>query len=36
MAAVKAFYFSPEYTAAQAIRQKAATGTLLAIEGMLS
>jgi uncharacterized protein (DUF1330 family) len=35
MAALKAFYHSPEYTAARAIRQKAATGTLVAIEGML-
>ena|ERR1017187_7532481 len=35
MASLKAFYHSPEYTAARAIRQKAATGTLVAIEGML-
>jgi uncharacterized protein (DUF1330 family) len=35
MAALKAFYHSPEYTCARAIRQKAATGTLVAIEGML-
>lgn len=35
MAALKAFYDSPEYTCAKAIRQKAATGTLVAIEGML-
>lgn len=33
MAALKAFYFSPGYTAAKAIRQQAATGTLVAIEG---
>jgi MtN3 and saliva related transmembrane protein len=35
MASLKAFYYSPEYTSAKAIRQKAATGTLVAIEGML-
>ena len=35
MAQLKAFYFSPEYTAAKAIRQRAATGTLVAIEGVL-
>ncbi len=35
MAALKAFYDSPEYRGARAIRQRAATGTLLAIEGML-
>lgn len=35
MAALKAFYDSPEYTGARAIRQKAATGTLVAIEGIL-
>jgi len=35
MAALKKFYLSPEYTAAKAIRQKAATGTLVAIEGVL-
>jgi len=34
MAALKAFYDSPEYTSVKAIRQKAATGTLVAIEGM--
>jgi uncharacterized protein (DUF1330 family) len=35
MASLKKFYNSPEYTAAKAIRQKAATGTLVAIEGVL-
>ncbi len=35
MASLKAFYFSPGYTTVKAIRQKAATGTLVAIEGML-
>ncbi|MDD2927120.1 DUF1330 domain-containing protein [Rhodoferax sp.] len=35
MASLKAFYFSPEYTAVKAIRQQAATGTLVAIEGVL-
>jgi uncharacterized protein (DUF1330 family) len=35
MASLKAFYDSPEYTAAKAIRQKASTGTLVAIEGVL-
>jgi uncharacterized protein (DUF1330 family) len=35
MPALKAFYDSPEYTAARAIRQKASTGTLVAIEGVL-
>ncbi len=34
MEALKAFYFSPEYTTVKAIRQRAATGTLVAIEGM--
>jgi uncharacterized protein (DUF1330 family) len=34
MASLRTFYFSPEYTAARAIRQKASTGTLVAIEGM--
>jgi uncharacterized protein (DUF1330 family) len=33
MASLKAFYDSPEYRSARAIRQKAATGTLVAIEG---
>jgi uncharacterized protein (DUF1330 family) len=35
MTSLKAFYDSPEYTAARAIRQKASTGTLVAIEGVL-
>ena len=35
MAALKAFYNSPQYTAAIALRQRAATGTLVAIEGVL-
>ena len=35
MGSLKAFYNSPEYTSAKAIRQRAATGTLVAIEGML-
>lgn len=35
MASLKGFYDSPEYTAAKAIRQKASTGTLVAIEGVL-
>ena len=35
MASLKAFYDSPEYTAAKAIRQKASTGSLVAIEGVL-
>jgi uncharacterized protein (DUF1330 family) len=35
MAQLKAFYFSPEYTAARAIRQRAANGTLVCIEGVL-
>ncbi len=35
MASLKAFYHSPEYTAAKAIRQRASTGTLVAIEGFL-
>jgi uncharacterized protein (DUF1330 family) len=35
MESLQAFYHSPEYTAAKGIRQKAATGTLVAIEGML-
>ena len=35
MASLQAFYHSPEYTAARAIRQQAATGTLVAIEGVL-
>jgi uncharacterized protein (DUF1330 family) len=34
MAALKAFYSSPEYSALLAIRQQAATGSLIAIEGM--
>lgn len=34
MDSLKAFYYSPEYTSVKAIRQKAATGTLVAIEGM--
>ncbi len=35
MASLKRFYDSPGYTAARAIRQKASTGTLVAIEGFL-
>lgn len=35
MDSLRAFYYSPEYTSAKGIRQKAATGTLVAIEGML-
>ena len=35
MAALKAFYDSPEYTAAKAVRQKASSGMLVAIEGVL-
>ena len=35
MASIKRFYDSPGYTAARAIRQKASTGTLVAIEGFL-
>lgn len=35
MAALKAFYNAPEYTVVKAIRQRAATGTLVAIEGYL-
>jgi uncharacterized protein (DUF1330 family) len=34
MDALKAFYHSPEYSPVKAIRQRAATGTLIAIEGM--
>jgi uncharacterized protein (DUF1330 family) len=34
MNALRAFYSSPEYTSARAIRQQAATGTLVAIEGV--
>lgn len=34
MAALKTFYYSPEYTSAKEIRQNAAKGTLVAIEGM--
>ena len=35
MTSLKGFYDSPGYTAARAIRQKASTGTLVAIEGVL-
>lgn len=35
MDALKAFYDSPEYSSAKTIRKRAATGTLIAIEGML-
>jgi uncharacterized protein (DUF1330 family) len=35
MDSLKAFYYSPEYTSAKGIRQKAATGTWVAMEGML-
>lgn len=35
MASLKTFYYSPEYTAARAMRQQAATGELIAIEGIL-
>ena len=35
MTSLKAFYDSPEYTTARAIRQKASTGMLVAIEGVL-
>jgi uncharacterized protein (DUF1330 family) len=35
MASLKRFYDSSGYTAARAIRQKASTGTLVAIEGFL-
>lgn len=35
MDALKAFYDSPEYSSAKTIRERAATGTLIAIEGML-
>lgn len=35
-ASLKEFYDSPGDTAARAIRQKASTGTLMAIEGFLS
>ncbi len=34
MAALQGFYDSPDYAAAKALRQRAATGTLVAIEGM--
>ncbi len=34
MVSLKSFYNSPEYTSAKAIRQKAAAGTLVAIEGV--
>lgn len=34
MAHLKAFYHSPEYQRLVAIRQRASTGTLFAIEGM--
>jgi uncharacterized protein (DUF1330 family) len=34
MAHLKAFYQSPEYTALIAIRQRASTGRLIAIEGV--
>ncbi len=34
MASLKGFYGSPEYADAKAIRQRAATGTLVAIEGL--
>ena len=35
MTALRSFYFSPEYAALIAIRQRAATGALVAIEGYL-
>jgi len=35
MDSLKAFYYSPEYTSAKVIRQKAATGTWVAMDGML-
>ena len=35
MAALKAFYDSPGYVAAKAIRQKTSSGMLVAIEGVL-
>lgn len=35
MASLKAFYDSPEYTAARAVRQSASKGTLVAIEGVV-
>jgi uncharacterized protein (DUF1330 family) len=35
MASLKGFYDSPGYTAARAIRKKASSGTLVAIEGFL-
>lgn len=34
MARLKAFYHSPEYQRLAAIRQRAATGTLVAVEGV--
>jgi uncharacterized protein (DUF1330 family) len=34
MAALKAFYDSPEYTRLRAIRQRASQGTLMAIQGL--
>ena len=34
MAALKAFYDSPEYTRLRAIRQRASRGTLVAIQGI--
>ena len=34
MAALKAFYFSPEYTALKVIRQRCSTGTFVVIEGV--
>lgn len=35
MAALRAFYFSPEYQRLVPIRQRASTGSLVAIEGYL-
>jgi uncharacterized protein (DUF1330 family) len=35
MAALKAFYFSAEYTPLKDVRQRAATGTIALIEGYL-
>jgi len=34
MASLKAFYHSPEYQRLAAIRQRASTGTLVAVEGV--
>lgn len=35
MTALKAFYFSPEYTLLRDVRQRAATGSIVLIEGYL-